>query len=87
MRRNYLLLTFAALISAGAANAQTSPAHDKAKAAFDKVDTNHDGVLSLDEWKAAGRRERGFKMIDANGDGQLTPDELKAAMAKYGRGG
>lgn len=54
---------------------------------FVKADTNHDGVLSLDEWKAAGRRERGFGMIDTNGDGKVTSAELKAAMAKYGRGG
>ena len=73
------------------AAAQSEPAPTatptKGQEMFVKADTNHDGVLSLDEWKAAGRRERGFGMIDTNGDGKVTSAELKAAMAKYGRGG
>lgn len=50
---------------------------------FAKADTNGDGVLTLDEWKAAGRRERGFAFIDADHDGKVTPDELKAAAARF----
>jgi Ca2+-binding EF-hand superfamily protein len=71
-----------------ATTAQAQPpagTSDRVHQMFVQADTNHDGVLSLDEWKAAGRRERGFKMIDANHDGQVTPEELKAAAAKYGR--
>lgn len=87
MRHTFLVATLAILIPAGLASAHPSPSPDKAQDAFGKADANHDGVISLDEWKAAGRRERGFKIIDANGDGKVTPAELKAAMAKYGRGG
>ncbi len=86
MRRHYLFATLA-VITPGLASARPSPSPDKARIAFDKADTNHDGLISLDEWKAAGRRERGFKIVDADGDGKVTPAELKAALAKYGRGG
>ena len=44
-----------------------------------------DGALSLEEWKAAGRRDRGFAMIDADHDGKVTPDELRAAAAMRGK--
>lgn len=60
-------------------------AADKGKEMFDKIDTNHDGVLTLAEWTAAGRRERGFNIIDADHDGNVTPAELRAAAAKFGR--
>jgi Ca2+-binding EF-hand superfamily protein len=79
-------LSFTLAASLSAQQAQPSqPGNGAARAMFDKADTNHDGMLNLDEWKAAGRRERGFKMIDANHDGQITPDELRAFAATYGR--
>lgn len=74
----------AATAASAQATAEQAPA-DKGKAMFDKVDTNHDGVITLDEWTAIGRRQRGFDMIDADHDGKVTPDELRAAAAKYGR--
>ncbi|UAK23722.1 EF-hand domain-containing protein [Sphingomonas nostoxanthinifaciens] len=71
---------------AGAAPAQTADdAPNAAQQAFDKADTDHDGALSLAEWKAMGRRERGFNFIDANHDGKVTPDEIRAAMARFRR--
>ena len=72
-------------VMALAAPAAAQPSPEQAKAAFDKVDTDHDGVLSADEWKAAGRRDRGFAMADTDKDGKVTPAELQALAAKYGR--
>lgn len=56
---------------------------DRAREMFAKADLDKDGTLSLSEWKALGRKERGFKMMDADHDGKLTPEEIKAAIAAY----
>jgi Ca2+-binding EF-hand superfamily protein len=88
VKRLMLALTFAglALPIAGTAVAQASPDKaEKAKEMFAKTDANQDGAISLEEWTAAGRRERGFQMIDADHDGKVTPDELRAAAAKRGQ--
>jgi hypothetical protein len=53
---------------------------------FKKLDTNNDGFLSLDEFKASPRAqhddpahvEEVFKKMDTNGDGKLTLEEFKA---------
>ena len=50
--------------------------------AFEAMDTNHDGVVTLDEWKAAGRREERFSAIDANHTGKITREDLHAYMKK-----
>ncbi len=70
---------------------------DEAKAAFpkmtqerfDKLDRNHDGVLSLEDrvqgnGKGAGRAEKiqRLRAADTNHDGQVTFDEAKAAFPK-----
>ena len=49
---------------------------------FKKADTNGDGKLSLDEFKAAftnGDAAAKFTAADADKDGFVTPEELKAA--------
>jgi len=50
--------------------------------AMEKIDTNHDGVISDAEWNAA--RDARFKALDANGDGTLSSDEMAAAAKKRG---
>ena len=49
---------------------------------FSELDTNHDGRLSLDEYKAgfpdAVDVEKEFQSLDVNGDGTLSIDEYKA---------
>jgi len=49
---------------------------------FDMMDTNHDGFVSLDEWKAAGRREDRFAMIDIDHNGRISREEMRAFMEK-----
>jgi hypothetical protein len=49
---------------------------------FDTIDANHDGVVTLDEWKAAGRNPDRFAEIDADHDGKITRDEMHAFMEK-----
>lgn len=51
---------------------------------FKKLDTNNDGTVSLDEFKAspigqkdAAKAEELFKKLDANADGGVTLEELK----------
>lgn len=48
---------------------------------FQSVDTNHDGGITLAEWKAAGRGEKGFHRFDADRDNRMTLSELAAAVS------
>jgi hypothetical protein len=52
---------------------------------FKKLDTNGDGSISLEEFKAGPRAqkdpakaEEAFKKMDTNGDGKVTLEEFKA---------
>lgn len=85
-----LKLAFGALLTTvqfAPALAQSTPSApvsaDKAREMFAEADKDKDGALSLDEWKAMGRRERGFRMIDADKDGKVTPAEIRAAVEAY----
>ena len=42
---------------------------------FEKLDTDHDGMVGLYEWRRAGRKTETFVEMDLNGDGYLTADE------------
>lgn len=46
---------------------------------MEQADTNHDGKISHDEFKAAHekRMEEMFKKLDANGDGFIDKDEMR----------
>ena len=62
----------------------------RAHKGFEAVDANHDGQVSLDEFKAAHpnmkNAEKRFAKRDANHDGFLTKDEWKAAKHHHGKG-
>ncbi len=70
------------LMSASAAMANDSTAHAQAKADyyFDKIDTNHDGVISKDEHDKFSSDM--FSKADTNNDGVISKDEMVAAKKK-----
>ena len=47
------------------------------KNAFEKLDTNHDGKVTADEFRAPQLIK--FNQIDTNHDGVITPQELQAS--------
>lgn len=61
--------------------AEKTVTEDPVKKEFKQCDTNHDGFISLAEWKAAGKPEATFKAKDKNGDGKLSRDEFFAETA------
>jgi hypothetical protein len=83
MRPILLLALFAATPLCAQAAPATPPAGGPA-AFFAKADTDKNGTLSLAEWEAAGRRERGFKLLDTDSSGSMTQAELAEGVKKYG---
>jgi hypothetical protein len=47
-----------------------------------RIDTNHDGAASREEWAAYGFHDAGFTAIDTDHDGRVTVAELRAFRAK-----
>ena len=47
-----------------------------------RIDTNHDGAASREEWVAYGNHDAGFTAIDTDHDGRVTVAELRAFRAK-----
>lgn len=76
-----LFLLIISADSAFAADAKRSP--DRVKI-FARKDTNKDGVLTLEEFKAGletkvlENAEKRFKKLDTDSDGKLSLDEFKA---------
>ena len=70
----------------GAPKAPAKKASIDRAAAFARMDTNHDGVLTLEEYVAglngAANLEQRFKNFDKNGDGKLSREEFVAPSAK-----
>ena len=60
---------------------RTAPSQNGDVAAFDDSDTNHDGVVTLEEWDQSSVRL--FDEIDADGDGQGSPGELARAFDSF----
>jgi Ca2+-binding EF-hand superfamily protein len=81
-RKTAVLMTVMGLFAFGQAYANEE-AHHKAGHHFD-ADANHDGKVSLEEFKAANeqRMAKRFKRMDANGDGFIDATEKQAMRDK-----
>lgn len=55
--------------------------HQRHAAMIERLDTNKDGKVSSDEFKA--NASAAFKTFDADGNGQVTRDEIKARHAAF----
>jgi hypothetical protein len=55
---------------------------DRKAMSFKDLDTNKDGYLSLNEFKAKGKDDLAFKAADINGDEQVDPSEFDQYLAK-----
>jgi Ca2+-binding EF-hand superfamily protein len=74
------LLTAAAVLGVALLGGALAHADDLGfvgESMFDRIDTNHDGVISPDEAKAA--RARMFDRIDTDHNGVITAAEIEAA--------
>ena len=74
MKTRILAALGALLLFLPAASALTLPSAGEIKAAFDAIDSNHDGMISLDEWEKASFAL--FHAADKNNDNYLDPSEL-----------
>lgn len=96
MKMKFVML--AAMLASGAAFAEGDkkpgeggkPRHH-GPPPMEKLDTNKDGKVSFEEFKAgapkdapAEKVEAKFKKLDANGDGSITKDEFAAMRPKDG---
>ena len=60
-----------------------STASAQTRGQFQGLDSNHDGVISRDEWRG---NDRSFRNHDLNGDGVITRDEMRQVETRSGSG-
>ena len=83
MRRIVLSLLFAlGAVPALAQAPEAPPPPLDAVTTIVRIDTNHDGAASREEWVAYGFHDAGFTAIDTDHDGRVTVAELRAFRAK-----
>jgi hyperosmotically inducible protein len=84
--RNLLNLTITTLMSTLAAGtALAEPATKAAPPSFKDHDSNGDGMVSLEEFRARGGSEQAFSEGDANRDNRLSSDEFIKSSANDDR--
>ena len=88
-----LVCSFAGVAGAKVPKEPKAPKKTAVEIRFEKLDANHDGQVSLDEFcmskdgkplenKAKDAAEKMFKRYDTDSSGQLTLEELKLAGRK-----
>jgi hypothetical protein len=82
MRRIVLASLFA--VAAGRALAQAAPPLDPVTTIV-RMDANHDGAVSREEWVAYGAPAADFMTVDADKDGRVTVAELRAFRAAHAK--
>jgi hypothetical protein len=80
------------VLAAGPALAQAPAAPEKAPppqvdpvTTIVRIDANHDGAASREEWVTYGNHDAGFTAIDTDKDGRLTVAELRLFRAKIAK--
>ena len=77
------LITACVAFGAQVPTSQTGQKPRDPKKMFARLDTDRDGKVSLEEFKARGKdpakREKRFKKLDTNHDGFLSMEEFAAA--------
>lgn len=81
----FLLAAGPALAQAPAAPPKEPPPQVDPVTTIVRIDTNHDGAASREEWVAYGNHDAGFTAIDTDHDGRLTVAELRAFRAKVAK--
>jgi hyperosmotically inducible protein len=86
INRSLLNLTLATVLGTLAAGtALAEPAAKAAPPSFKDYDSNGDGMVSQEEFRARGGNEQTFRKADANSDNALSSDELTKASAASDR--
>lgn len=81
--KKLLAISALALILSGPAFAEdaAAPDHKGPGPMFERADTNHDGLLSKEEFMA--KHEETFKRLDTNGDGSISKEEIEVGREKW----
>ena len=81
MRRTVLALMLVLATGPSLAQAPAAPPQLDPVTTIVRIDTNHDGAASREEWVAYGFHDAGFTAIDTDHDGRVTVAELRAFRA------